>query len=287
MSVALVRLGRARAARGSRPTHPPPDFFLCGGLCPPTPPLASLPTPCALGACVAPLRAGVRASSRAPLICARVGAPRSGAPRRPRYPRACSGGAGPALIRRGVGAQPPHQETVRGGWVGSRVQRVLVRRTRGLRASSRVPLPGCVSVHHDPAPRGALRYPRGSGADPAGCGAQPPHQETVRAGGWGAARSACSSDARAGTRAARASERREEGAGKKGPKRSSPQLRRSKRRGGCTNRCLCPGLQLGRGGFVEVPDPFFVAQHRELARTCPHDHLSIARVFLPVVARVI
>ena len=136
---------------------------------------------------------GLRASSGAP-------SPGCMSMHRDPVPRgALDARAGPAPIRRGVGAQPPHQETVRGGWVGSRAQRVLVRRTRGLRASSRAPSPGCMSMHGDPAPRGALDARARPAPIRRGVGAQPPYQETVRAGGWGAARSACSSDAREGS----------------------------------------------------------------------------------------
>ena len=120
-------------------------------------------------------------------------------------------------IGRGRGGAAPTSRNTPGGWVGEpRAARAppMLRRAAdggvgggvGLRSRAHLSVVAprrealstlrtrCV---RNPA-HGRLRLRSGGGV-----GAQPPHQETVRAGGWGAARSACSSDARAATQAAR------------------------------------------------------------------------------------
>ena len=103
----------------------------------------------------------------------RVGGERRAARARPTLRRAADGGVG--------------------GGVGLRSRAHLSAVAPGREALSTLRT-RCV---RDPA-HGRLRLRSGGGV-----GAQPPHQETVRAGGWGAARSARSSDARAATQAAR------------------------------------------------------------------------------------
>ena len=119
----------------------------------------------------------------------------------------------------GAWGRSSHIKKVSGRVGGSAARSACSSGARADRPTPKYPWSACASARRAPSSSRRSRHPlrlrigggpaalRGGAARPGrvrcrsggGVGAQPPHQETIRAGGWGAARSARSSDMRAGS----------------------------------------------------------------------------------------